>query len=77
MQVVAITGAGSGLGRALALRYAARGFAVAIAGRNVDKLLETRAQLDALKAKVFSWRCDVTDDDSVVDAVIVDEDESK
>ena len=64
-QVVAITGAGSGLGRALALRYAARGYAVAIAGRNIDKLLETRAQLEALKASVFSWRCDVTDEDSV------------
>ncbi|HEX4910311.1 MAG TPA: SDR family NAD(P)-dependent oxidoreductase, partial [Permianibacter sp.] len=43
----------------------ARGYAVAIAGRNVDKLLETKAQLDAIKARVFSWRCDVTDDDSV------------
>lgn len=64
-KVVAITGAGSGLGRALALRYAARGYAVAIAGRNVDKLLETKAQLDAINARVFSWRCDVTDDDSV------------
>ena len=64
-QVVAITGAGSGLGRALALRYAERGYAVAIAGRNIDKLLETRAQLEALKANVFSWRCDVTDEDSV------------
>lgn len=63
--VVAITGAGSGLGRALALRYAARGSAVAIAGRNIDKLLETRAQLEAMKATVFSWRCDVTDEDSV------------
>lgn len=63
--VVAITGAGSGLGRALALRYAARGSAVAIAGRNIDKLLETRTQLEAMKATVFSWRCDVTDEDSV------------
>ncbi|NQD36346.1 SDR family oxidoreductase [Permianibacter sp. IMCC34836] len=71
--VVAITGAGSGLGRALALRYAARGSAVAIAGRNIDKLLETRAQLEAMKATVFSWRCDVTDEDSVrsfVDATV-------
>lgn len=72
-QVVAITGAGSGLGRALALRYAARGYAIAIAGRNVDKLLETKAQLDSQNARVFSWRCDVTDDDSVrnfVDATV-------
>ena len=64
-QVVAITGAGSGLGRALALAYAARGCAVAIAGRNVDKLLDTRTQLEAAGATVFSWRCDVTDEDSV------------
>ena len=63
--VVAITGAGSGLGRALALAYAARGYAVAISGRNIDKLLETRALLEAVNASVFSWRCDVTDEDSV------------
>lgn len=63
--VVAITGAGSGLGRALALAYAARGYAVAISGRNIDKLLATRAQLEAVNATVFSWRCDVTDEDSV------------
>lgn len=72
-QVVAITGAGSGLGRALALGYAARGCAVAISGRNIDKLLETRALLEAQGANVFSWRCDVTDEDSVrsfVDATV-------
>lgn len=63
--VVAITGAGSGLGRALALAYAARGYAVAISGRNIDKLLETRALLEAANASVFSWRCDVSDEDSV------------
>ncbi len=63
--VVAITGAGSGLGRALALHYGARGYAVAIGGRSVDKLLETRAQLEAQGSKVFSWRVDVTDEDSV------------
>lgn len=63
--VVAITGAGSGLGRALALAYAARGYAVAISGRNIDNLLATRALLEAANATVFSWRCDVTDEDSV------------
>ncbi len=75
MPVVAITGAGSGLGRALALRFAADGYAVAISGRSVDKLLETKAQLEATGCKVFSWRCDVTDEDSVrsfVDATVLE-----
>lgn len=42
--VVAITGAGSGLGRALAVSLARRGHRLALVGRSKDRLLETHHQ---------------------------------
>jgi NAD(P)-dependent dehydrogenase (short-subunit alcohol dehydrogenase family) len=38
MRAAIVTGAGSGIGRAAALALAGRGYAVALAGRNVDRL---------------------------------------
>ncbi len=40
-----VTGAGSGIGRALALRFAAHGCPVAIADKDADGLEETRSQI--------------------------------
>lgn len=59
-KVVVITGASSGIGKALAAEFAGKGYAVAIAGRNPAKL---QAEADALRqagAKVLSVICDVS-----------------
>ena len=37
-KVIIITGASSGIGKALAYEYASKGFAVVLAARNIDKL---------------------------------------
>ncbi len=47
-QVVVVTGAGSGIGRATALRFASAGATVIANGRRLDKLEETLTQAAAL-----------------------------
>jgi NAD(P)-dependent dehydrogenase (short-subunit alcohol dehydrogenase family) len=53
-------GASQGLGAAIARRFAAGGFPVAVAGRNGEKLAATAAQLKASGAKVESIVGDAT-----------------
>ena len=61
-KVIVITGAGSGIGRALALRAAAAGARLAISDVNADGLDETaRAAKDAGAKEVQSLRLDVSD----------------
>ncbi|MCX7063845.1 MAG: SDR family NAD(P)-dependent oxidoreductase [Proteobacteria bacterium] len=60
-KVAAITGAGSGMGRALALELAARGCAVAIADVGQSTLIETEALLRQRNVKVSSHLVDVAD----------------
>lgn len=54
-----ITGAGSGIGRAVAVRMSREGYRVALLGRRVEALSETRA-LCGERAEVLVQRCDVT-----------------
>ena len=64
-RVAVVTGAGSGIGRAIALRLSARGAAVALLGR-------TRAKLEAVageaKGETRTIACDVQQRASVDDA---------
>ncbi len=67
--VVWITGAGSGLGRALALEFARQGADVAVSGRREGRLLETVAAVEAEGRRGLAVPCDVTDDAAVEAAV--------
>lgn len=60
-KVVVITGAASGIGRALAAGFAKRGAALALADVNEAGLMETRAAVERLGAKVLTERLDVAD----------------
>lgn len=60
-----ITGAGSGIGRSLALYYAAEGHRVVISGRTPDKLDEVAAEAANLPGTVLPLVFDVTLVDSV------------
>ncbi len=61
-----ITGASSGLGAAIALEMATRGWKLAIGARRQDRLAETAEKARAQgAAEVYAGELDVTDDDSV------------
>ena len=57
---VLITGATSGLGEALALRFAQAGFRVGIAGRNEDKIRRTVEQVEAAGGEALAVQLEIT-----------------
>src|SRR6185312_15435529 len=57
----AVTGAGSGIGQALAIELARSGAKVAISDVNTEGLAETEARLKAIGASVKTDRLDVTE----------------
>jgi NAD(P)-dependent dehydrogenase (short-subunit alcohol dehydrogenase family) len=65
MRVAVITGAGSGIGRAVALAFLADGFRVVLAGRRDGPLREALAQAGAAAGNGLAVGCDVTDAASV------------
>jgi len=64
-----ITGASSGIGRALAIEYASRGAKVAVAARRADELERTLAEVRAKGGSGIAIPLDVTDTDAVREAV--------
>lgn len=64
-QVAVITGAGKGIGRAIALRLAAAGAHVVLTGRDVEALEGTHAQVVALGGRAVVVPVDVTSANSV------------
>ncbi|ELK48818.1 UNVERIFIED_CONTAM: SDR family NAD(P)-dependent oxidoreductase [Halobacillus marinus] len=69
MERVWITGAGTGLGRALAHRYAGEGNHVILTGRNKEKLMQVHEEIMEYPGTSEIVVCDISDADSVVDAV--------
>ena len=65
LKVAVITGAGSGIGRAVSLHLARAGYQVALAGRRADALEETRAEGGALASQLHPIVTDVSDEASV------------
>jgi NAD(P)-dependent dehydrogenase (short-subunit alcohol dehydrogenase family) len=61
LRVAVITGAGSGIGRAVALAFLADGFRVVLAGRRESALREVLAQAGAAGGNGLAIPCDVTD----------------
>ena len=68
-RVVLVTGAGSGIGRAIALRLAREGAAVAVVGRRRDRLQETAGLVAGAGGTAHVYPCDVADAGAVRDTV--------
>lgn len=64
-KVIIVTGAGSGIGRASALRFAAEGARVAVLDINAETLAETVQQIQADGGQARPYIVDVTDADAV------------
>ena len=64
----AVTGAGSGIGRACALALVREGWSVAVLGRRAEALQETARLAGDAAARVLPLACDVGRDDSVAAA---------
>jgi NAD(P)-dependent dehydrogenase (short-subunit alcohol dehydrogenase family) len=58
-KVAVVTGAGSGIGRAVAMGLAGAGYRVAVAGRRADKLAETVALTEAPAGQALAVATDV------------------
>lgn len=71
--VAVVTGGGSGIGRGIALRWAAAGGTVAVVGRREEALNETVALAEQAGGKGIAVTCDVRDAaavDAAIDSVV-------
>ncbi|GJE00916.1 SDR family oxidoreductase [Methylobacterium isbiliense] len=64
-KIALVTGAGSGVGRAVALGLAGAGYDLALAGRRAEPLQAVRAEIEAKGRRVLAQPTDVGDEDSV------------
>ena len=59
--MAAITGAGSGIGQALALELVGRGCIVALSDKNLEGLANTREKIEAISGTCSVHELDVSD----------------
>lgn len=69
MGKVVITGGGTGLGRALAHRYAKEGYEIVLLGRTEKSLSMVRMEIIQQGGQAESYICDITEPASVAEAV--------
>jgi NAD(P)-dependent dehydrogenase (short-subunit alcohol dehydrogenase family) len=64
-KVAVVTGAGSGVGRAVVIELAKRGYDIALVGRREEPLKQTIALTDSRQGKLRAVSCDIGDADDV------------
>ncbi len=64
-RTAAVTGASSGLGRAIAIGFGQLGWSVVIGARRVDRLHQTAAAVEAAGGRAIPLPLDVREPDSV------------
>ncbi len=68
-KTILITGAGTGMGRASALRLAKEGAQLAILGRRLEPLETLASEIEALGSTAITLACDISQEDEVLTAV--------
>ena len=69
-QVAVVTGAGRGIGRAIALKFAAAGADVVCVSRTVENSEKVAAEVRALGRKAWAFAVDVADSKAVAEACV-------
>jgi len=69
MQTIMITGAGTGLGKELALSYAKKGHTIILTGRRLEPLEAVKEQIQSIGTKAFAYQMDISDIEDVKKAV--------
>lgn len=64
-KIAIVTGAGRGIGRAIALRYAREGASVALASRTLEQLDELKQEIEAGGGRAIAIETDVSDEAQV------------
>lgn len=64
-KVIAITGAGQGLGRSMAVYMAQKGARIAVIDLNQEHMDETKAQIEAAGSSASTFLCNVADEQQV------------
>jgi NAD(P)-dependent dehydrogenase (short-subunit alcohol dehydrogenase family) len=68
-ETVIVTGGGRGVGRAIAIELAGRGYSVAVLARSQAEIDDTRGEIAAGGGRALALCCDVRDGDAVATAV--------
>jgi len=68
-KVAVVTGAGSGIGKASAIRFAQEGAKVAVLELTADTAQQTKQEIEAAGGEALVVECDVSDPESVKEAV--------
>ncbi len=64
-KIAVVTGSSSGIGKAIALRFAQEGATVVVAARRFHKCEETVAQIESAGGKAFALQTDIADESQV------------
>ena len=68
-KVALVTGAGRGIGRAIAIAMAGEGAKVALTGRNIQPLDQVADEIQQAGGDATSWQLDVSSENQVEDVV--------
>ena len=74
-RVAVVTGASSGLGKQMARAYAEQGADLVLLARRIERLEESKKELEALGVRVLPIKCDVTSTEDINNAAILAEKE--
>lgn len=68
-KVIIVTGGSSGMGKAMAKRFALEGAKVVIVGRNQERLDEARKEIEEEGGQILSFQLDVRDSEKVTELI--------